>query len=73
MGSEICLLITIFQGHTKASTLIGAWEVKIEIMTDKSTDRHTNQQMDMRGHSEVSNKGLDRCSPCFDLKDGPKG
>ena len=36
--------------YNKASAPIGAWEVKLEIMTDRQTDRQTNHPTDRRTH-----------------------
>ena len=37
----------------KTSATIGASELKLEIMTDRPTDRPNNRQTDTRAHREV--------------------
>ena len=36
------------------SAPIGAWEVKLEFITDRQTDKPTGRQTDMRVHGGVS-------------------
>ena len=40
--------------YIQTSAPIGAWEVKLEIMTDRPTHRPTDRHTDMRGYREVS-------------------
>ena len=40
--------------YIPTSAPIGAWEVKLEIMTDRPTHRPTDRHTDMRGYREVS-------------------
>ena len=46
--------IGLNQKYEYSRTPIGAWEVKLEIMTDQQTNGPTDRQTDMRDHGEVS-------------------
>ena len=52
------MYIYLHDARNKKSALIGAWEVKVEILIDRPinrpTDRPTNRKTNLRGHREVS-------------------